>query len=86
MFCIIIVYFPQDCTLFLMMYQTSLSEDDPPRLFAGIISGVYLIFCNYFFKIFDLYTVRYQTTAQTKCYTVPMECQRSKTLVNLHLS
>lgn len=61
-----------------MIYQTSLSDNDPLGRFAGIISGIYIFFCNYICKIFDLYTVWYQITAETKCYTVSVECQHSK--------
>lgn len=47
---------------------------------------ILLVFISSFviilFKIFDLYTVWYQTTTQTMCYTVCMECQQSKTLVH----
>lgn len=47
---------------------------------------ILLVFISSFvinvFKIFDLYTVLYQTTTQTMCYTVCMECQQTKTLVH----
>lgn len=51
--------FTESCAPFLTIYQTSLSDDDPLCPFAGIISGIYFFFCNYFqvFKVFDLYTV-----------------------------
>lgn len=68
------------------MYQTFLADNDPRCLFAGIISGIYSSFCNFVFKFFDLYTVWYQITAETKCCTVFIECQQSKTLVNYNFS
>lgn len=52
-----------------------------PTLFISwYYFGICIFFCNYIFEIFDLYTVLYQITTETKCYTVSIECQQSKTL------
>lgn len=90
LFIITVTALTQRCTPFLTIYLTSLLRGDPLCPVAGINFGIYICFVITFqsqvFRIFDLYTVWYQITGETKCYTVSMECGLSKRLVIFNIS